>query len=869
MEPIANRSLEQGHLRYFLRGVTRRDSFPLASFAVMVLVAVGLAVSGNRVAALFGATRAAVVMQPQTTLLEATQDTYLNAWEPTQNRGNVRVLKLKGGVYSILLGFDLTPLPPGADVLTATLSIYAYDTEKGFEIGAEVYQVLRPWQEAGANWLSPQAGETWNGPGCTGAGTDRASAPCATATIQGAGKWYAFDVTSEVRSWATGAAQNHGLLVAASPPPPFDTYDFRSREELDNRPKLVIAYSSGSATPTATTTLPGPTLSATPTSTPIQTVQATPTRTTAPSRTPTAIATYIPIRTPVPNSLYPYPEQRVGFVAFGMGLFDPQRLHAGLVKLEDRGPANWERALGFDFCTVLRVGPGYCVPSDPSSWEECRAEIAQLVAANPGHLWFVSNEPENPCRPGWMHSSEYASSYHDVYHFIKEQDPSAQVGIGGVVLPSAIRKEWLQKVLGAFQVMYGEPMPIDVWNIHNLLLSECPGECGQASCGGGYVPREQWPSYGEYFSQADQARAEEFIRLLVGFREWMKDNGFQNKPLIITEMGVLAPTVEGGCPGCFPHVDINQFMYETFEYMMNAADPEIGYPPDGYRLVQRWTWYALGPSLNFNGYLVDWQGQLTDFGLNLANYTARFLPVSPIGIFFQRGWTGYWADCDTTLRPGQSSPGGNSLWVAADGSQRALLRFDLSVLPTNVEVVSATLSVHSSFDSGVGPMTVSCYGIKRPWNIFDATWANATQTSQWEVPGCDGPSDREPTPVGSVVLASGNTWYRFDVSELARSWVADPTANHGVVLKGSAAGSGYWTFVSSDQAEDPPQWKHRLRPKLELLVSLPGPTPTPSPTPTVTGTLIATPTRTMTPTPTATGIVATYTIYIPIILKGA
>jgi hypothetical protein len=868
MGPVANRPMGQGHSLCPV-GEVGRQILLLLLVTPVLLVAVSLSMTGGHAPALLGSTKGMEVTQPLTTTLlelevEATQDTYLDAWEPAQNRGHVRVLKLREGVHSILLGFDLTLLPPGAEVLTATLSLYAYHADKGYAIGAEVYQVLRPWQEAEASWLSPQAGETWDGAGCTGAGTDRAAAPGATGTLHGAERWYDFDVTNVARLWATGAAPNYGLLLAGTPLPPFDTYHFRSREEPARRPKLVITYRPGGTTPTATPTSPGPTHT--------QTVQPTSTTTSTPSHTPTAVSTSVPIRTPIPDSLYPYPEQRVGLAAFGISGVDIARLHAGLVKLEDRGPNTGERTLGVDFITVLRVGPGWCVPSDPSSWEECRAEIAQMVAANPGHLWFIGNEPENPCRPGWMPSGEYARTYHAVYQFIKEQDPTAQVGIGGAVLPSKIRRDWLEKVMEAYQTTYKEPMPVDVWNIHNLLLSECPGPCQPSDpnpcppelrCSGGYVPPEMWCQKGWYFSQLDQARADLFKQLILEFRRWMKDRGLQNKPLIVTEMGVLAPRTDSGGP--FPHERINQFMYETFEYMMTETDPEIGYPPDGYRLVQRWVWYALTPTDGFNGYLFDGQGEITDFGLNLANYTARFLPVSPVTIFFQRGWTGYTEDCDTTLRPVTSSPGSNSLWISADGTQKALLQFDLSVLPTNVEVVSATLSLFSSFHSSVDDMTVNCYGIKRPWDVSNATWVNATQTTQWEVPGCGGPSDREPTAASSAVVTSGETWYHFDVTDLAQSWVADPSANHGVVLEGEAAGAGYWTFVSSNQVEEPPRAKHRLRPKLELVVRLPEPVPTP------TATLTPTPTATeaVTPTTTATPTVPSHTIHIPIILKGA
>jgi hypothetical protein len=595
---------------------------------------------------------------------------------------------------------------------------------------------------------------------------------------------------------------------------------------------------------------------------------------------PLPTQTLDPRRTPVPDSLYPYPEQRVGFVSFGSEGLDIPRIYSRFIKLQDEGLTARERALGLESCIVLRVGTEFYEAPDPQTY---RAVVADLVAENPGELWFIGNEPENPCR-GNRFSGEYAQIYHDMYMFIKGTDaepgldPTAQVGIGGVVLPSSIRRRYLEKVLAAYENRYGKPMPIDVWNIHNLLLSECPGKClpgdptdpcpPEWRCSGGYVPRELWCDRGWYFSQADQSRSDLFRQLLVEFRQWMKDNGFRDKPLIITEMGVLANTVEGGCPGCYSHVGINQFMYETFDFMMNATDPEIGCPQDGYRLVQRWTWFTLYSNAYFNGDLFDGQGQMTDFGLNFANYLARFLPTAPTVFFVQRGWTGYTDDCDTWISPGAARPLQNTLSIAADGSEKAMLRFDLSVLPSDVEVVSATLSLRSAVHHDVGAMTVRCFGVRRPWEIADATWTNATQSTEWEVSGCDGVGDREREAADSVLVTADETTYLWDVTDLARRWVSDPSTNNGVILEGEADGTGRWRFRSSDQSESPPYWMHRYRPKLELAVQLPEPTQAATATPTLSET--ATPTRTVTPTPTRESSptpTALSMIYLPIIRR--
>jgi hypothetical protein len=134
--------------------------------------------------------------------------------------------------------------------------------------------------------------------------------------------------------------------------------------------------------------------------------------------------------------------------------------------------------------------------------------------------------------------------------------------------------------------------------------------------------------------------------------------------------------------------------------------------------VQRWTWYTL-LDYALNGSLFDSSMRLTDFGLNFANYVARFLPASPTTIFFQRGWTGYVQDCDTQIGPPDPGPRRQTLSIAADGTGKALFKFDLSVLPTDVEVISARLMLRSALHRDVGDMMVHCYGIRRPWSISE------------------------------------------------------------------------------------------------------------------------------------------------------
>lgn len=110
-----------------------------------------------------------------------------------------------------------------------------------------------------------------------------------------------------------------------------------------------------------------------------------------------------------------------------------------------------------------------------------------------------------------------------------------------------------------------------------------------------------------------------FQQQIVEFRRWMKERGQQEKALIVTEYGILMPTDYG-----FPANEVKQFMLGTFEFLRTAADPEVGYPSDGYRLVQRWCWFSLSDPRYPTGNLLQLDSQLpTPLGEAFRQYASK------------------------------------------------------------------------------------------------------------------------------------------------------------------------------------------------------------------------------------------------------
>ena len=243
-------------------------------------------------------------------------------------------------------------------------------------------------------------------------------------------------------------------------------------------------------------------------------------------------------------------------------------------------------------------------------------------------MWLIGNEPDRgPNPPDYTSIGQddtypevYAQIYHEAYEFIKRHDPSARIAIAGLVEITPQRLQYLDKVWNTYAQLYGTDIPVDIWNMHLYILPEAlpdGGPNGIASTAVGTDPalgiREGWADRSKCFDPtnnvycwADHDHLPTFIDQVRKMRTWMKAHGQQNKPLILSEYSQLYPFEDYDNPvnptrcflqdefgKCFTPARVSAFMTETFDYLESNADPELGYPRDGGRLVQRWLWYAL------------------------------------------------------------------------------------------------------------------------------------------------------------------------------------------------------------------------------------------------------------------------------------
>ncbi|TKJ28075.1 MAG: hypothetical protein CEE40_12525 [Chloroflexi bacterium B3_Chlor] len=295
---------------------------------------------------------------------------------------------------------------------------------------------------------------------------------------------------------------------------------------------------------------------------------------------------------------------RFGFgVAMGpIGRYTVDQLRAGWY-VNWRTDLNPARPEGMEFVQMIRVRG--------SSFSPSGEELESIIQTNPGSLWLIGNEPDVV----WQDNatpSEYAQVYHEAHSLLKSIDPTCKVAIAGVSQITPLRLQYLDMILDSYQDLYGEMIPVDVWNVHGFILREERGSWGVD------IPPGMSLDQGRLLEMDDHDNMDIFREQIVAFRRWMKDRGERTKPLIVSEYGILMPEDYG-----FPYERVRDFMYATFDYFMRATDLSLGYPADGNRLVQRWAWYSVSDTTYATGNLFDPDsGLITPLGLAYGSYTS-------------------------------------------------------------------------------------------------------------------------------------------------------------------------------------------------------------------------------------------------------
>ncbi|MGQ9515766.1 MAG: DNRLRE domain-containing protein [Anaerolineae bacterium] len=175
-------------------------------------------------------------------------------------------------------------------------------------------------------------------------------------------------------------------------------------------------------------------------------------------------------------------------------------------------------------------------------------------------------------------------------------------------------------------------------------------------------------------------------------------------------------------------------------------------------------------------------------------------------VTFQEGSGGYAGVRDATLdawAPSSNFGGEGSLRVHAYDVRSALLMFDLSTIPRRAQVVEARLELYAAGRTAEAPLQIGVYRVKQNWSEEDANWLWADALQAWQEAGCNGPMDREQSPLSMVQATRAGWWYAWDVTLFVQDWVQFPESNAGVLLHTPSSSDWVEYQFSSSEASNP------------------------------------------------------------------
>lgn len=215
----------------------------------------------------------------------------------------------------------------------------------------------------------------------------------------------------------------------------------------------------------------------------------------------------------------------------------------------------------------------------------------------------------------------------------------------------------------------------------------------------------------------------------------------------------------------------------------------------------------------------------------------KFIAVILLLMFFaQSGWAtttvfqdgvsptvGYAGEIDARIISASTNEEDTSIIKFNTGGNTVIIRFDLSSIPSNATVSSATISFRGSEQNCTSGTHMKLTKILNPdnsatWSTWPtsndgfnnwATWANKQHqatTVKWSVSG--GASNFSDVNTGTaestvaIPACAANAFYNFSATTMVSSWIASPSTNSGaffIMDASQVAGSGQFDATAANR----------------------------------------------------------------------
>ncbi len=149
---------------------------------------------------------------------------------------------------------------------------------------------------------------------------------------------------------------------------------------------------------------------------------------------------------------------------------------------------------------------------------------------------------------------------------------------------------------------------------------------------------------------------------------------------------------------------------------------------------------------------------------------------------------------------------------------RAVMKFDLSSIPSGVTIIGATLEIYKygNYSGYTKSDVYEVYKATKEWDENGASWIKSTSSVNWDIYG----GDYESTALSSFSYSgSYNGWFDFSVTSAIKDFIDNPSINYGLIV----LVPGGVDSVNDNQTKDQETYFHSseasdesLRPKLTV-----------------------------------------------------
>jgi len=156
----------------------------------------------------------------------------------------------------------------------------------------------------------------------------------------------------------------------------------------------------------------------------------------------------------------------------------------------------------------------------------------------------------------------------------------------------------------------------------------------------------------------------------------------------------------------------------------------------------------------------------------------------------------------------------------ASTNNRALIKFDLSGIPSNATIESAVLSIRATTDKSSNARTFSVYRVLRVWVDSQATWNVYSTGNNWGTAGCaNTTTDREASNIGTRNFTATETLNQFKDFTLTAAKIEEmingTLTNNGFLIQSATESDDCYYFNSTEDGTE------ENNPKLVITYTVP------------------------------------------------